>query len=297
MSFSAEFPGFSGCDFRLQGLSLGGVETGLIVPEWKLALDVGRGRRPIVRCDHIALTHTHMDHAGGLPYVLALRQLFHLKPPRVYVLDRVADALRTMVDSWEALQRHELACEIVPVTPGERYPIRKDLALVPFKTRHVVPSVGYTVEREVEKLRPELAGLDRAEIVRRRQAGEAITARVTDPLLSFTGDTLPEALDDDASWAAARVVVHEATFLDEAKPYEACRAGGHTHLRDLMERAHLFTGPHVVLSHFSQVHRWRDIPELLAPLAERITGQLYAMPTAEGRELLGPIGPIGPIGP
>jgi ribonuclease Z len=230
-----------------------------------------------------------MDHAGGLPYVLALRQLFHMKPPRVYVLDRVADALRAMIVSWEALQRHELSCEIIPVIPGERYPLRKDLALIPFKTRHVVPSVGYTVVREVEKLRPELVEQSRDEIVRRREAGEPVTHTVTDSLLSFTGDTLPEALDDDGAWAGARVVVHEATFLDDAKPYEACRAGGHTHLRDLMERAHLFTGAHLVLSHFSQVHRWRDIPELLEPLAERITGQLYAMPTAEDREILGPI--------
>jgi len=287
------FSGFSGCDFTLEGHSLGGVETSLIVPEWKLALDVGRGRRQVLRCDHIALTHTHMDHAGGLPYVLSLRQLFRMKPPTVYVPERLVEELREMLRSWEALQRHDLSCDVIGVRPGERYPIRRGLYLEPFRTRHVVPSVGYTVVRDVDKLLPELADAPRHEIVRRRQAGEPVTRTTHDALLSFTGDTLPEALDDDPSWAAARVVVHEATFLDESKAYEACRAGGHTHLRDLMERADLFTGDHLVLSHFSQLHPWHEIPGLVRPLAEKISCPLYVLPTLELRELVGPIGAPG----
>mgnify|MGYP001159966104 CR=1 FL=1 len=283
------FSGFSGCDFHLEGYSLGGIETAIMVPQWKLALDLGRGRRPFIRCDHIALTHTHMDHAGGLAYVLSLRQLFRMKPPRVYVPARAADSLRAMLDAWGPLQRHELVCDLVPVEPGERYELRKGLWLEPFRTRHVLPSVGYTVTRETEKLRPELADAPREEIVRLRESGAPVTQPIRDRLLSFTGDTLPEALDDDASWASARVVIHEATFLDDSKPYEACRAGGHTHLRDLMERAHLFTGDHVVLSHFSQVHRWRDIPGLLRPFAQQISGALYALPTIEAGEMVGPI--------
>jgi ribonuclease Z len=285
-----DFTGFKGCDFHLEGHSLGGIETGIIVPEWKLALDVGRGRRPFVRCDHIALTHTHMDHAGGLAYVLSLRQLFRMKPPTVYVHAKLADALRDMLRSWEPLQRHELQCEIVPVEPGDRYELRRGLWLEPFRTRHVVSSVGYTVTRVTEKLRPELVDASREEIVRLRESGAPVTSPVRDRLLSFTGDTLPEALDEDPSWASARVVIHEATFLDDSKPYEACRAGGHTHLSDLLERAHLFTGDHVVLSHFSQVHRWRDVPELLRPFADRISGSLYALPTTEGHDVLGPLG-------
>lgn len=285
------FSGFTGCDFHLEGHSLGGIETGIIVPQWKLALDVGRGRRPFVRCDHIALTHTHMDHAGGLAYVLSLRQLFRMKPPKVFVPARQADALRAMLDSWQPLQRHELECELIPVEPGDRHELRRGLWIEAFRTRHVVPSVGYLVTRETEKLLPELADANRDEIVRLRESGTPITRAVRDPQLAFTGDTLPEALDDDPSWASARVVIHEATFLDDSKPYEACRAGGHTHLRDLMERAHLFTGDHVVLSHFSQVHRWRDIPRLLSPFAAQISGSLYALPTVEGHGVFGPLAP------
>ena len=35
----------------------------------------------------------------------------------------------------------------------------------------------------------------------------------------------------------------------------------------------------LVLSHFSQLHEWQAIPALLAPLADRVAGELWAWPT------------------
>ncbi|MEZ4268661.1 MAG: MBL fold metallo-hydrolase [Myxococcota bacterium] len=280
-------------DFTLTGFSLGGVETSVIVPEWRLAFDVGRGRDELIRCEHIALTHTHMDHTGGLAYLLALRQLQRLPPPTVYVPAQVADALRAMLDAWDPLQRHRTECTIVPIEPGDRHRIARDLYLEPFRTYHPVPSFGYSVVREVQKLRQEFSHLAGPEIAQLRRDGVEITHTEARRLLSVTGDTLPEVLDRQPHIIDSQVLLMECTFLDDNKPYQACRDGGHVHIRDLLERAELLRPERLVLSHFSRIHSERDIPELLVPLAEAITAPLYAFPVRPEGQIVGPIGRPG----
>lgn len=275
---------------ELRGFSLGGVETSVWVPPWRLAFDVGRGPRELLRCEHLALTHGHMDHAAGLPYLLALRQLYGAGPPTVYAPPQVVGEVKAMVHAWDALQGFESRFELIAAEPGVGYPLRGDLELVPFRTIHRGPSVGYTVVRKTLKLRAEHHGRPGQELAALRRDGVVLTVERREPLLSVTGDTLPEVLDRQPEILQSRVVVHECTFLDGQKPYAACRAGGHTHLRDLLERADALTCEHLVLSHFSQIHRPRDIPGLLRPLADRIPGRLYAFPTTPGAPLRGPVG-------
>ena len=131
--------------YSLNGFSLGGIETSVWVPEYHVAFDVGRGRQELVKLGDYALTHTHMDHAGGLPYVLALRQLFGMKEPRVYVPEQMAEELRVMLASWGRLQRYEPLYELVPAVSGARFPLRRGVELEPFRTYHPVPSCGYSV--------------------------------------------------------------------------------------------------------------------------------------------------------
>lgn len=266
----------------LRGYSLGGVETAVYLPSWRLAIDVGRGRRELLRCEHIALTHGHMDHAGGLPYLLALRQLYSMKPPTVYVPAQSAAAVSAMLAGWDGLQRFESKLKLVAAEPGERYPLRRDLELVPFRTYHPVPSLGYTVVRRVDKLDPVYAELPGPEIGRLRREGVAVTREHRQPLLSVTGDTLPEVLDKQPHIADSQVLLIECTFLDHQKPYAAARAGGHVHLDDLLARADALRAPHVVLSHFSQIYSAEEIPALLEPLAARIPGELYCLPQTPG---------------
>jgi ribonuclease Z len=233
-----------------------------------------------------------MDHAGGLPYVLATRKLLGMTPPTVYVPAQMADELRGMLTAWEKLQRFDMHYALVEVEAGVSYPLRGDKHLVPFRTHHPVPSMGYTVVRKVEKLRQEFHGLEGPEIARRRKAGESVTRTETEALFSVSGDTLPEALDNNPEVMDSRVVIFECTFLTEDKPYQACRDGGHTHLKDLMERAGALGCKNLMLSHFSQLHKWSDVPGLLAPLADQIVGDLYAFPTTPEDSVIGPIGSV-----
>ncbi len=275
--------------FRLNGFSLGGVETCVWIPEWSLAIDVGRGPRELVRMNHLALTHTHMDHAAGLPYLMALRQLYGMAPPTVYVPAQMADGLVALIEAFDRVQRYQSRYHLIAAQPGERYPLKQGLELVPFRTYHTLPSLGYTVERTVDKLKPEYAGTPGPEIGRLRKQGVAVTEAHVTPLLSVTGDTLPEVLDRQPAICDSEVLVLECTFLDARKRYEDVRAGGHVHLDDLATRAARFRNRTLVLSHFSQIHRPDEVRSLLAPFADAIAPELRAFPMEPGQPDLGPI--------
>lgn len=264
----------------LEGFSLGGVETALRVPELRLAIDVGRGRSDLLSCDHIALTHTHLDHAGGLPYLLGLRQLYSMKTPTVFCPAQVARELRAMLDAWEKVQRFELRADIVPVEPGARYPLRRGILLEPFRTYHPVPSFGYTVVEEVQKLRAEHHGLPGPEIAALRKRGVVVTETVRRPWLSVTGDTLVEVLEREPQILESEVLVLECTFLDGRKPLDKSRAGGHVHLDELFPLAGAFRNDRLVLSHFSQIYDQAAITRLLRPFADAIAPTLLTLPTA-----------------
>ena len=264
--------------WTLEGFSLGGVETAVHVPELKLAIDVGRGGAPLVRCDHLALTHTHMDHAGGVPYLIALRQLYGMRLPTLYVPAQMAEAMTTMLRSWEAVQRYSIECPVVPVEAGERYAIAQNVWLEPFRTYHPVPSNGYLLVRERKKLKAELAGVPGPSLAAMKARGEVIEDIVKDKVLAVTGDTLVEVLDKQPHILEAETLLIECTFLDDRKSLADSRAGGHVHVSELMERAQVFGGGRLVLSHFSQIYDEAEVPGLLEPFRQASGAEVLAFP-------------------
>ena len=279
---------FDGLD--IEGYSLGGIETTVWLPRLKLAVDVGRGPGQLVRAERIALTHTHMDHAGGLAYLLALRQLYGMSAPTIFVPAQMADKLAAMLQAWDRLQRFESNYELVAVEPDQRYPLTRDTELRPFRTHHVVPSVGYELLQTTQKLKNEYRGMSGPELVALKGRGVEITQAQTRQLLAITGDTLIEALDKNPHVLDAETLLCECTFLDARKPYDKVRAGGHIHLTDLMERAERFKNRNLVLSHFSQMHSREEATQLLAPLAARIHPNLFLFPTQADEPWVGPLG-------
>ncbi len=250
--------------FTLRGVSVGGVYTSIAVPELGVLFDAGIPARSLATADTILLSHGHVDHIGSLPAILGIRALHgKTKPPRVIMPAEIVDDLRTALAALTKLQHWPLEIEAIGMKAGEERELRGDLRVRAVQTFHPVPSLAYIIKRRISKLRPEYAGLPGPEIAARRRAGEDMLETEERSELAYCTDTLVSAFDHGPELYDARVLVMEATFLDERKSLEGARAGCHIHLDEIIERADRFENEAIVMMHCSQLYRPDEVAAIL----------------------------------
>lgn len=239
---------------HLEGQSVAGVETWLRVPEWNLAIDVGRSPEPVARCKHLALTHAHMDHAGGLAQYLSVRQLYGLEAPVVYAPAEACGELRTLVEAWGRLHHRPFDWQLIGMRPGDEASLGGGRWLRALPADHVVPALGYAVLEKPKRRRAEFASAPPDVLRQLADSGVMVTEATERVLLAVSGDTMPTVLDRVAELRTAEVVAFETTFLDARRTVADARVGGHTHLDDVLARADSIR-PHVFVPyHVSQIY-------------------------------------------
>ena len=264
-------------DLEIRAHSVGGLETCIHLPRWRLAFDIGRCPLSVVDCPTILFTHAHMDHMGGVAYHTATRALRRQRPPRYVVPPHCAADFARLFDVWRALDRSDMEHELVVLGPGEEHVLPNQLVARPFRSPHSAPCQGYALWSRREKLRPEYLDLPGTEIARLRRAGTAdLTETLETPELAFTGDTLVEVVEREDVVGRARVLVMECTFIDDRVSVQEARSKGHVHLYELAERAALFRNQAILLTHFSARYR---APEILAALDARLPAGMRARVT------------------
>jgi ribonuclease Z len=265
---------------RIEGLSIGGIETCIDLPDLKLAFDVGRAQDEAIARDTILFTHGHMDHMGGIAYHAAMRELKNMRAPTYVVPHEYAAGVRELFDAWSRID-YRRAHELIALGPGEEWSPRPGWLARPFRAVHVAPCQGYGLWRRKEKLLPHLRGLPSDEVGRRRLAGERVTAVIDTPEIAFCGDTTIDVVEREEVVRTARVLILEVTFLDDRVSVELAREKGHVHLDEVVERAGLFQNEALVLTHFSSRYTAAEIGALLDAklprgLRERVTPLLAA---------------------
>lgn len=252
--------------YTVRGVSLGGVFTALHVPELDLLFDCGVALRTAAGAGTMCLSHGHADHIGALTALLGIRGLHGSKRNlRVLMPAEIVDTVQASLAHMSELQRWPLEIDAVPMVPGDVVPLRGDLWVKALRTFHPVPSLAFQVLRRTKKLRAEFAGMPGPEIAARRKLGEgdALFETHEQAELAYATDTLIQAVDHAPELLASRVLILEATFLDDRKSLEAARAGCHVHLDEILERAERFTMPHLVLMHISQLYQPAEVPAIL----------------------------------
>lgn len=248
----------------LEAVSVGGLETCIQLPSWGLAFDIGRCPPEAVRRERVFLTHAHMDHAGGIAFHAATRDLLGMKPPTYYVPRENAADFEDLFRCWRRLDRSTLPCTLVPVGPGDRIDLGGGRFAVAFRSVHRVPTQGYALGRSSRRLRAALVGLPEGEIRSRRLAGEEVSELHESLEVAFTGDTCIEVVEREAAVRTARLLMMEVTFLDDRVPVAAARGKGHIHLDEVIERAELFENDRLLFTHFSARYSSAEIVEILA---------------------------------
>lgn len=260
----------------MRAVSVGGFETCIELPGWKLCFDIGRCPPTATRWPTVLVTHAHSDHLGGIVHHCASRDMLGLKAP-TYVLPREnEDAFTAMWEAWRRLDRSDLPHRVVAVSPGDVVPLGPTTRARVFRAVHRVPSVGYALCRFQHRLKAEWVGRPRAELIAAREAGEAIQDEVETVEVAFCGDTTIDVFDREPLVRAARLLILEVTFLDDRVSVENARSKGHVHLDEVVERADRFENEAVLLTHRSLRYGNADAERIVRarlpePLSRRVT--------------------------
>ena len=268
-------------DLRIEGWSRAGDDNWFRIHPPGLALDVGRGALQLAGAQDVFLSHGHLDHALGLPYILSQRSLHRLVHTRVFCPAEIAEALGSFIAAAERLERAAYRYDLVPLEPGDRVEVGRELRMEAFATDHVVPSLGYHLWRSRRRLAPDFAGLPREELISLRERGVDTSEVVEDVWLTYCGDTGPRIFEQEPRVFSSRVLMLECTFLGEEHRDKGERFK-HLHLGDIAHWADEFRNEALVLHHLSRRFRVeelrteveRSLPELASRVHILVEGQV-----------------------
>ncbi|XP_010428461.1 PREDICTED: nuclear ribonuclease Z-like [Camelina sativa] len=265
--------------YPIEGLSIGGHETCIIFPSLRIAFDIGRCPHRAISQDFLFISHSHMDHIGGLPMYVATRGLYKMKPPTIIVPKSIKETVESLFEVHRKLDSSELQHNLVGLDIGEEFIIRKDLKVKAFKTYHVIQSQGYVVYSTKYKLKQEYIGLSGNEIKNLKASGVEITNSITTPEVAFTGDTTSDFVVDENNddVLKAKVLVMESTFLDDSVSVEHARDYGHIHLSEIVNHAEKFENKAILLIHFSARYTVKEIEDAISALPPPLEGRVFAL--------------------
>lgn len=260
-------------DLRIEGWSRAGDETWFRVHPPGLAFDTGRGALQLAGAHDVFLSHAHLDHALGLPYVLSQRSLHRLVHTRVFCPAAALEPLAAFVAAAERMENAQYRYDLIPLAPGDRVEVGRDLAIEAFATDHVVPSLGFHLWHSRKRLAAAFAGLPPAELIALRERGVDTGEVLAEIWLSYCGDTGPRVFELEPRVLNSRALMLECTFLGDAQRDKGGRFK-HLHLDDIVERAGDFRNQALVLHHLSRRYKVADlraeIERRLPELAPRV---------------------------
>lgn len=246
----------AGSDFTyqgitLRGLSLSGIRTAITLPEFSLSFDAAQGYPFLLNLKQYFLSHGHMDHSAGVPYIISQKAMNSHEPARFYMPPSLVQPLDKIMKLWQEIENHEYKYHFIPVTVDAEIPVRGPYFVKAFPTFHRIESFGYTLFQRQRKLLPEFLGLPQEAIVQIKQSGQVFQSVIETPLVSFTGDTQIEFLNSRDWIKKSKILILESTYLDDQRTIENARTWGHTHLDEILPHLDEIEAEKIVLIHVS----------------------------------------------
>ncbi|MEK2645891.1 MBL fold metallo-hydrolase [Bdellovibrio sp. BCCA] len=258
--------------YKFYGLSLSGIRTAIAMPELSLSFDVAQGYPFLLNLKHFFISHGHLDHSAGIPYIISQKAMTSQEPGKFYMPKSLVEPLDQIMKLWEQIEKHQYKYDFIGVQSGDEIPLNAQTYVKVFPTLHRIESFGYTVFETHKKLKREYGGLSKEEIVELRRQNIDVNEVHHTPVVSFTGDTQIEFLDSFDWVRKSKILFLEATYLDEKKTVEQARHWGHTHLDEIVPRLKDIESEQIVFIHASS--RYSD-KEALRLIRERVPSEYH----------------------
>lgn len=263
MSVSLQFE-----NLRIEGSSRAGDASWFRIHPPGLAFDVGRGSLALAGANDLFLTHGHLDHALGLPFVLSLKEMQGVASTRVFCPAGTVEGLRRLVEAAESLERVSYHYELQGLEPGDQVSVGRDLSVEAFATDHVVPSLGYHLVRDRRQLKEPFRNRSASELAELRSNGTEIEDVNEELWVTYCGDTGTGVFELEPRLFDSTVLLLECTFFGEASRSRGQRFK-HLHLSDLADRVQQFRNRDLVLHHAS----WRfDETQIRSAVEQELRG-------------------------
>lgn len=241
---------------------MAGITTSIVFPDADCVFDVGQGLPYQVPIPNVLITHGHMDHAAGLPYLISQKAMMGHTPPNIFMPDVLVRPMREIMRIWSELDGHTYQFQMRAAKQGESYDLKNPYFFKVFPTQHRVASQGYTVFERKKHLKPEFKTTPVHELGVLRKKGMILDDFTEEPILSFTGDTKIEFLDN-SEVRKSRVLIMEITYWDEKKSVENARLWGHIHLDELIPKLDDIKSEKILLIHASARYTTPYLKEVL----------------------------------
>jgi len=245
------------------GGSRAGEGTVIMLPQFRLAIDVGRPHRKLPSMSTVFISHGHADHLNALLYWASQRGLNEIKGGRILAPAEIAHDIHSLLAIHARMEgQTDYGVEILPVGESSAQRLRAGLSMEFFRSHHRVVTLGCKLLWRRKTLRDEFRGLERDELVRLRENGTELTFEQSLPILSYTSDTGPEIFAHPEN-LSAEILMLECSFWSTEDRHRA-RRWGHLHLEDILDHLPDLEIRHLVLLHpsrryrFSELTRWID---------------------------------------
>ena len=250
-------------DYKFFGTSLAGIRTAIAMPELSLSFDVAQGFPYLLNMSKFFVSHGHLDHAAGIPYVISQKMMTSQKAGEFYMPPSLVAPLTEIVNIWSQIEGFPYDFKFIPVKADDEISINNYHFIKVFPTVHRVESFGYTLFESKKKLKSEYGQLSKDEIIDLRRKGVEVNELVSSPMVTFTGDTQIEFLQSRPWIKKSKILILEATYLDSQRSVERARQWGHTHLDEIIPHLDEIESERIVLIHASSRYSESEMRKIL----------------------------------
>lgn len=251
--------------YSVVGYSVAGEETVVQIPELNVCFDIGRAPHFALTSDIVCISHGHMDHLAGLAYYLSQRHFQGMKPGTILLPTELHRGVDNLLRCWREVERQGTPYQLVPMTPGQTYEVRRDFHIRSLATHHGGGSLGYSLVSIRDKLKPEYMNIPGPELAAMRKRGVEIQYRIEVPLVTYLGDTTFGPVFENPDVRNAEILITEITFFDRDHKQRA-KVGKHLHVDHFVDIAPLLNNKHLVISHVTRRTGIRRAKKTLAKL-------------------------------